>query len=102
VADVSVAAWTASGSGRSDRYGARYSWVIYVVTYPLVRLVCLDFLFVVVAFEGRSSALPHKPICLVDAVNTSGVDLALLVRVAGQVNRVLAHEVARRRITAVA
>jgi adenylate cyclase len=40
-----------------DRYGARYSWLIYAVTYPLVLVVYVVFSSVVVTFEGSDRYL---------------------------------------------
>jgi class 3 adenylate cyclase len=34
-----------------DRYGARYSWALYAVTFPVMLPIYLVFSFVVVAFE---------------------------------------------------
>jgi class 3 adenylate cyclase len=40
-----------------DRYGARYSWAIYAITFPVMLQIYLVTSFVVVAFEGSGHYL---------------------------------------------
>jgi hypothetical protein len=45
----SLPAWIASGAW--DRYGSRYSWAIYVITFAVILPIYLVSSFVIVAFE---------------------------------------------------
>ena len=58
-----------------DRYGARYSWAICAVTFPVVLPFYVLLSFVVVAFEGSDRYVEAAAVTVVAALVLACVDV---------------------------
>ena len=61
---LTLAAWSASGSGRGDRYGARYSWAVFAISCLAILPVWLFSAFVVVAVEESDRYVEAIPVAV--------------------------------------